>query len=247
MNQIVLKVPFQIFCAANAIIIISFCVALYITDIFYTLDSSQPLTQWTDIDKICLRKTSYDNLSVMPYTRPIATNSEWVCNLYREVKQLKGRQVTLLVCDSHYLDVLINWLAHSVLYAFHPVNRILIIAFDTFTHHVLQSKGFHSVYILPEDIVNSDQKQNVSRVWITRTTVLRLLNYWNYSVLEFDGDAIMIKDIQPLLDKFNNSDIIASAGTFPTTLSKKWKAPTLCMGVILIKCSPAIGKLLASH
>ena len=209
------------------------------------MPDSNYLTQWTAVDKICQWPTSYDNLNVMlvmpGYTRPITKNSEWVCNLYREVKQLKGRQVTLLVCNSHYLDVLINWLAHSVLYTFHPVNRILILAFDSFTHHVLHSKGFHSVYILPEDVANASTRQVNARLWVTRTTIVRLLNYWNYSVLVFDGDAIMTRNIQPLLDKYANSDIIASAGTFPYYLNQKWNASTLCMGVILIKNSPAIG------
>ena len=225
--------------------------ALYISGLFSTPDSkyaSQWTSQWTDIDEICEFPIRYDNLNVMPgYTLPITINSEWVCNLYRGVKQLKGRQLTLLVCNSQYLDITINWLAHSVLYAFHPVSRILIIAFDSLTYHVLHSKGFHSVYILPEDVVDSSTKQGHSHIWVTRMTIVRLLNYWNYSVLEFDGDAIMMRNIQPLLDKFANSDIIASPGTFPTNLTKKWKAPTLCMGVILIKCSPAIGKLVASQ
>jgi len=76
---------------------------------------------------------------------------------------------------------------------------------------------------------------------VTRLTIIRLLNYWNYSVLLFDSDAIMLRDIQPLLYKFNSSDIITSAGTFLTKLYKKWNAPTMCMGVILIKSSPATG------
>ena len=244
------KVIQGIFCIVFAVII---CSALYLTSVVFYGPASdgyypQPLTEWTDIDEICQRPTSYDNLNVMPhYTRPITTNSEWVCNLYREVKQLKGRQVTLLVCNSHYLDVLINWLAHSVLYTFQPVNSILIIAFDYFTHHVLYSKGFHSVHILPEDVANSNHTKPLNRIWVTRMAIIRLLNYWNYSVLVLDGDAIMMKNIQPLLDKYANSDIITSGGTFPTNLRKKWNAPTLCMGVILIKSSPAIGKLVASY
>ena len=138
---------------------------------------------------------------------------------------------------------MINWLAHSVLYALHPINRILIIAFDSLTYHVLHSKGFHTVYILPEDVADSSTKEGNARVWVTRMTILRLLNYWNYSVLEFDGDAIIMRNIQPLLNKFVNSDIIASGGRSPVDLYRKWNVSTLCMGVILFKCSPAIGTL----
>ena len=233
------------FCIVNVVTIIGFYAAIYIGGLFYMSDSNYGPPQWTN-DLICESSTNYDHLSVMPgHTRSITTKSEWVCNLYREVKQLKGRQVTLLVCNSQYLDIMVNWLAHSVLYAFHPVNHILIIAFDSLTHHVLHSKGFHSVHILPEDVIDSSTKQGNTPVWLTRMTILRLLNYWNYSVLEFDGDAVMLRNIQPLLDKFANSDIIASGGRSPFRLSRKWNASTLCMGVILIKCSPAIGTLVA--
>ena len=186
---------------------------------------------------------SYDQLSVIPdHTLPISVDTLWVRDLHDEVKQLTGRQVTLLVSDRKYLDVLVNWLAHSILYASQPVDSILIIAFDTYTYHVLQRKGFHSVYIQPQTVVNSKPtSKNLAHIWITRLTVIRLLNYWKYNVLVIDSDAVMMRNIQPLLDRFNTSDIITSGGYFPSKFSDKWNAPTMCMGVILIKSSPATG------
>ena len=235
----------EAFCVLSAVIAISCCIGLFIiNDDLYTAGNYPQRTTNTNPDKVCESSASYDHLSVIPeYTRPIARDTEWVCNLYRVVKQFKERQVTLLVCNKNYLDVLVNWLAHSVLYALHPVDSILIIAFDSYTYHVLHSKGFHSVHISLQALSNltTKTKDSVSNIWITRLTVTRLLNHWNYSVLVFDSDAIMIKNIQPLLDKFSNSDIVASAGSFPHDLNEKWKAPTICMGVILMKCSPATG------
>ena len=187
---------------------------------------------------------NYDHLSVIPdHTLPISVDTLWVRDLHDEVKQLTGRQVTLLVSDRNYLDVLVNWLAQSILYASQPVDSILIIAFDTYTYHVLQCKGFHSVYIQPQAVVNSAKPipRKHSYLWITRLTVIRLLNYWKYNVLVIDSDAIMMRNIQPLLDRFNTSHIITSGGYFPPKLSNKWHAPTMCMGVILIKSSPATG------
>ena len=216
-----------------------------ISDNFYTISSNHPSVypSRTDHDEMCDSSTSYDNLSVIPdYTRPIKMDTKWVCDLYREVKRLKGRQVTLLVCNKEYLGTLVNWLAQSILHAFQPVDSILIISFDSFTHRVLYSKGFHSVCILPSDVANSKNPRNVfAHIWLTRLTVIRLLNYWNYSVLEFDTDAIMMRNIQPLLDEFNTSDIIASPGHMPVDLLQKWSAPTMCMGMIFIKSSPATG------
>ena len=46
------------------------------------------------------------------------------------------------------------------------------------------------------------------------------------------------------ISKFSGSDIIASAGSYPKDINKKWNAPTICMSVILIKCSAATGQLL---
>ena len=188
-------------------------------------------------------RISYDHLSVIPdYTLPMSVDTLWVRDLRDEVKQLTGRQVTLLVSDRNYLDVLVNWLAQSILYASQSVDSILIIAFDTYTYRALQHKGFHSVYIQPQAVINSKPiPRKKSYIWITRLTVIRLLNYWKYNVLVIDSDAVMMRNIQPVLDRFNTSDIITSGGYFPPKLSDKWNAPTICMGVILIKSSPATG------
>ena len=188
-------------------------------------------------------RISYDHLSVIPdYTLPMSVDTLWVRYLRDEVKQLTGRQVTLLVSDRNYLDLLVNWLAHSILYASQSVDSILIIAFDTYTYRVLQNKGFHSVYIQPHSIVNSKPtSKNLAHIWIMRLTIIRLLNYWKYNVLVIDSDAVMMRNIQPVLDRFNTSDIITSGGYFPSKFSDKWNAPTMCMGVILIKSSPATG------
>lgn len=234
------------FCVISAVSCIIICCSTALIHVvnFSNMDGSlyRPLGRIKSLDEPCKSSATYDHLSVIPeYTRPIAMDTEWICNLYQKVQQLEERQVTLLVCNEDYLDVLINWLAHAILYAFYPTKSILIIAFDYFTHQTLQNKGFHSVYILPEAVAKTNTNDTVANIWVARVTIARLLNYWNYSVLEFDSDAIMIKNIQPILNKFNNSDIIASAGKYPHYINKKWRAPTICMGVILIKCSPATG------
>ena len=105
----------------------------------------------------------------------------------------------------------------------------------------LRYKGFHSVHISLQAVANSRTNESLAHIWITRLTVARLLNHWNHSVLLFDSDAIMLRNIHPLLSKFSDSDIIASADSYPKDLNKKWNAPTICMGFILIKCSAATG------
>ena len=197
----------------------------------------------TNHKMICKSSTSYDQLSVAPrYTQPIRMDTKWVCDLYHEVKQMQSKQVTLLICSNSYLEVLVNWLAQAVLHAHYPVDNILIIASDSFTHHVMRCKGIHSVFISVDVVFNPLKVNNiVNRIWTTKLTVIRLLNHWNYNVLSFDTDALMLKNVQPLLDKFSTSDIVASSGTFPVSCSKKWNAPTMCMGAIFYKSSPATG------
>ena len=196
----------------------------------------------TNHKMICKSSTSYDHLSVAPrYTLPIRMDTKWVCDLYHEVKQMQSKQLTLLICNKSYLEVLVNWLAQAVLHAHYPVDSILIIAFDSFTQHVMHHKGIRSVFISVDAIFNSKVTNIAHRIWMTRLTVIRLLNHWNYNVLAFDTDALMLKSVQPLLDKFSTSDIVASSGTYPFECYNKWNAPTMCMGAIFYKSSPATG------
>ena len=214
----------------------------------YYMINIYPIIPFTvpQVDEIFKPKIEVELLNVLPsFTVPTTAETEWVRELYHRVKQVTGRQVTLLVSDKKYLDILVNWLAHAILYAFQPVNNILIISFDAFSHLVLRRKGFQSIYIPPHSIMKSQNyTSRFSHIWVTRLTVLRILNYWNCTVQVFDSDAIMLKNIQPLVDKFNNSDIISSAGSYPFDLHRKWAVPTLCMGVFVIKSSPATGKYL---
>ena len=217
--------------------------------ISYYMINSYAVTPFnaSQVDEI-IKPAEVDLLNALPSdSLPVTMTTDWVCDLQHTVKQLPGRQVTLLVSDKKYLDVLVNWLAHSILYAFHPMNSIIIISFDAYTHLALYRKGFHSVYIPPYSIMKSKNfTSRFAHIWVTRLTVIRILNYWNYTVLVFDSDAIMLKNIQPLLDKFTNSDIISSSGSYPFDLHHKWAVPTLCMGVFLIKSSPATGKCLVT-
>ena len=201
------------------------------------------LPSFTNHKMICKSSTSYDWLSVSPrYTRPIRMDTKWVCDLYHEVKQMQSKQLTLLICSKDYLEVLVNWLAQAVLHAHHPVDSILIIATDSFTQDVMHHKGIHSVFISVDAVVYlKGLSRKIEPIWITKLSVIRLLNHWNYNVLAFDTDALMMKDVQPLLDKFSTSDIVSSTSKHPLECFRKWKVPTMNVGAILYKSSPATG------
>ena len=211
----------------------------------YKDDSGLP--SFTNHKMICKSSTSYDWLSVSPcYTRPIRMDTKWVCDLYCEVKQMQSKQLTLLICNKDYLEVLVNWLAQAVLHAHHPVDSILIIATDSFTQDVMHHKGTHSVFISVDAVFNLTRIGKVERIWMTKLAVVRLLNHWNHNVFAFDTDAVTLKNVQPLLDKFSTSGIVASTSIHPWKYFKKWKVPTMCMGSIFYKSSPCSHRFICS-
>ncbi|XP_065913728.1 uncharacterized protein [Dysidea avara] len=202
------------------------------------LQTTQPKSLPINISSVMVNQSA-DWLTLFPsHTLPVTANCSWVQDL-RQATQLAGPQITLLICNKQYLNVLANWLAHAVSQASLPVRDILTLSLDITTHQTLTNKGFQSLFIPQQSIMQPGFiAKEFSNVWITRMTVIRLLNSWKYSVLVVDSDALVLKDIQPLLEYFNNSDIIGSSGTYPKQLQKKWKT-TLCMGVALFRATPA--------
>ncbi|CAH1786154.1 unnamed protein product, partial [Owenia fusiformis] len=64
------------------------------------------------------------------------------------------------------------------------------------------------------------------------------LDYLGFNkVLNFDTDAIPYQNVLEYLDRFPDSDIIATTGTFPKNIHSKWGF-TLCMGVLELRNSP---------
>lgn len=80
-----------------------------------------------------------------------------------------------------------------------------------------------------------------SYVWIIRMVVYRLINYFGYDVVSYDTDAIPLRNLQPVFDKYRDHDIIGSAGHFPFHLGRAWGF-TLCMGVVRFKSNANTGK-----
>ena len=182
------------------------------------------------------------NLGLYPsLTLPVTANCSWVQDLYRITHQ-SGPQITLLMCNKQYLSVLINWLAYTALQALLVVKDTVILSLDNTTHQVLKQKGFNSVLVPRDSIIRPYANiAYISAAWVTRLTVIRVLNSFKYDVLSIDSDAMILKDMRPLFENFPAADIIASSGTWPFSLHNKWKGPTLCMGVSLFKATKGTG------
>ena len=154
------------------------------------------------------------------------------------------RQVNVVTGDSRYLPVLLNWLIMSQVRLNPPLENILIVALDWPLHHLLYSRRIPHVYAEPSSVLDVGAEYiEFSEIWIIRCIVLRLLNHWGYDVVNYDVDAIPLKNSDLLFDRYPDSDIVASSGTYPEAVGSKWGNQTLCMGVVLFRASNRMEEL----
>jgi len=205
------------------------------------------------VDAIRQLITPEHNL-VFPYpnvTRPPheMLNSPWATKLKVKLDAAKiGKQLTYVTVSMNYLPVLINWLIYAKLNAMPILENLLVVCMDTSSYEILSRKGMLSQMVKINDIIYSIKDMDNSGIFsarvITRLTVLRLLNYWGYDVLIMDIDALLINNIQPILDYFNENDIIMSTanGTncIPSAARKLWGF-CLCIGLLLIRSNVNTG------
>ena len=177
--------------------------------------------------------------------------SPWVStlkNLLNEKLQLSTKQqvpsrkqVTVVVSNTNYTLSLLNWLVAALIKTSPPLENVIVVSLDETLQALLEGKEITSVYVNPEMVISGEMQTKASHIWITRCAVYRLLNHWGYDVMAYDTDATVLKNLQPILDAHPESDIVASAGSYPFQLGHKWGL-TLCMGVILIKSTRNTGE-----
>ena len=176
--------------------------------------------------------------------------SQWVVNMKRTVEEAKfSKQLTFLMVSFDYLSTLLNWLTHAKLNAPSLMKNLLVVCLDEKSHIILTKKGITSTIVKVKEVVKtlSDIDGTIfhARV-VVRLTVLRLLSYWGFDVLQMDIDASLMKNVQPILDHFSDTDIISStAGTaghscIPRVTRQAWKF-CFCIGTILIRSNQNIG------
>ena len=84
------------------------------------------------------------------------------------------------------------------------------------------------------------------QIHIVRLTLFRLMNHWKYDVVMYDSDAVVLKDPQSLFDSYPGVELVGSAGKGPESIGHIW-GRTICTGVLLMRTSPALGRLAAIH
>ena len=194
--------------------------------------------------------------SVKPYQ--IIMEAPWVAKLQDLLKKVQHpitdgiyssmhkylpsqNQVTVVVSNSNYTLSLINWLVSACIKTDPPLENVIVISLDKSLQTLLDSKGLMSLYVEPMTVTSGHMHTMSSHIWITRCAIYRLLNHWGYDVIAYDTDAIVLKNLQPILDTHLGSDIVASSGTYPFQLGRKWGL-TVCMGVIVIRSTRSTGE-----
>ena len=168
--------------------------------------------------------------------------SHWIKSLRRHLAGLSGRKIINLVSsNSQYQDVLLNWLISAVVRSGLELESVLVISMDLPLHTRLTICDIPSVYVPLFQLIRRDTNftKAFDRVMMLRLSVIRLISHWGFDIHNYDTDAVLLRDPQPLYDQFPDSHMIGSVGRIPHNLMAKWGI-TVCIGVVIIRSSPHI-------
>ena len=168
--------------------------------------------------------------------------SQWLLSLRRHMASLSGRHIiNLVTSNSQYQDVLLNWLISAVVRSGLELDSILVVSMDVALHTRLLSRGIPSVSVPLSKLIRRDTNftKAFDRVMMLRLAVMRLLSHWGFDIHNYDTDAVLLRDPQPLYDRFPESHMIGSVGRIPRNLMAKWGI-TIGIGVVIIRGCPRI-------
>ena len=163
-------------------------------------------------------------------------------SLRKHLANRAGRNIiNLVTSNSQYQDVLLNWLISAVVRSRIDLQSVLVVSMDLPLHMRLTSRGIPSVNVPLYKIIRRDTNftKPFDRVMMLRLTVMRVLSNWGFDVHNYDTDAVLLRDPQPLYDQFPDVNIIGSVGRIPAHLMTKWGI-TICIGVVIIRGSPLV-------
>ena len=155
--------------------------------------------------------------------------------------------VSIVSSDYKYSEVLLNWLISALVRVDRPLSNVLVLSLDSSLHALLQRRGFACIHVPPESLVRpaliAKLKYHVAftQVHILRLTVMRFINYWGFDIANYDTDAIIMKNPEPLYyHQYKSSDFIGSYGHFPQEMQREWGI-AVCIGVVMTKSSKQTG------
>lgn len=198
---------------------------------------------------------SFDIHQPFSLPQPVATmtveellDTVWMKELKQFLTRVpKSRKPVALVTSDHALrGVLLNWLIAAVAVVRPPVSSILVLSLDKSLYELLNARGIPCIHVASTSFLKPTMKLEkhvpFSQAMIIRLTVMRLLNHWGFNVVNYDTDAVIMRNPYLIYQRHSQADIIGSHGLFPTWIRQSWGL-TLCIGVTVVRSSPRTGEL----
>ena len=152
-----------------------------------------------------------------------------------------ARSLTITVATEKFIPNLLNWLIAAHLLVDPPLQHVLVVAFDKKVHTIMKERKIPCVYV-PFNSVMKSARNGVSRVWMTRLAVIRLLNHWGYDVQQFDNDAVLLRNPDLLFGAYSDCDLAGARGILPYELGRGSWGFTLCMGAAWLRGTEKMGE-----
>ena len=167
---------------------------------------------------------------------------QWVDDLWHILSEIRieSSPIHILAGNSVYRELLLNWLIMAKVIVTPPLSNIIILSIDKALCDLLSKRNISCLFVDRKAYLRQNIQQSFHLILILRLTVIRLLNYWGYDAANIDADAIILKNPEPLYEKYKESDMVAGRGTYPPPLGRVWGA-TICAGTFMIRSTPNTG------
>ena len=170
----------------------------------------------------------------------------WVESLKQilsEIPQEDSSPVHIVGGNSAYQDLVLNWLIVSQVRTTPPVRNVIVLSLDRPLCDLLNAREIACVHVAETAFLRLELEEPFQMILVLRQTAIRLLNYWGYDAANLDADALVLKNLEPLYEKFSDYDMVAGRGTFPFLLGHKW-GYTMCGGTFMIRSTPNTGMII---
>lgn len=173
----------------------------------------------------------------------VLLRSRWVTDLQDYLRTAQGKTISMVTATVEHTDVLLNWLIAAYVKIAEPLRNVMVISMDAKLHSILVSRGINSLYVHKDMVVSptADVPRVFSQVHVVRLAVVRLMNHYGYDVINYDCDAIPLRNPQPIFEEYSGTDLIGTFGKGPNILYDKWGV-TLNTGVMVMRATSNIGE-----
>ena len=167
---------------------------------------------------------------------------QWVDDLRHILSEipLESPPVHIVAGNYAYRELVLNWLITAKIKVTPPLSNIIVLSIDKALCNLLNKSNIKCLFVDRKAYLTEKIRQDFRSILILRLTVIRLLNYWGYDAANIDADAIMLKNPEPLYERYKESDMVAGRGTYPSPLGREWGA-TICGGTFMIRSTPNTG------